>query len=164
MPRRPERDRGRASPGQYLGGGAPLARTWRRQPPRRRGPSPDRIDCACLWAGRALVRRGAGLDTSSKHKANTHPYRGGAKRPRRSISEYRPTKSAERPAHSAPRPCHQCPTTKPVMKITVGTSDRWSRSVLNDHSWKATTETKRPKTKSAGRQPNRAKRAAGWYF
>ena len=30
------------------------------------------------------------------------------------------------------------------MKITVGTSDRWSRSVLNDHSWKATTEEKRP--------------------
>ena len=110
--------------------------------------------------GPAARPRGAGLDTSSKHKANTHPYRGGAKRPRRSISEYRPTKSAERPAHSAPRPCHQCPTTKPVMKITVGTSDRWSRSVLNDHSWKATTEKKRPKTKSAGRQPNRAKRAA----
>ena len=105
--------------------------------------------------------RGAGLDTSSKHKANkTPPYPGGAKRSRRSMSEYRPTKSAERPAHSAPRPCHQCPTIKPVMKITTCTSARWSRFVLNDHSSKATTEKKRPKTKSAGRQPNRAKRAA----
>ena len=158
-PRRPERDRGRASPGQYLGGGAPLARNWRPQRLRPRGPAADCLDCACLWAGRALVRRGAGLDTSSKHKANP-PYPGGGKRTRRSISEYRPTKSAERPAHSAPRPCHQCPTTKPAMKITVGTSDRWSRFVLNDHSWKATTEKKRPKTTSAGRQPNRAKRAA----
>ena len=109
--------------------------------------------------GPAARPRGAGLDTSSKHKANTHPYPGGAKRSRRSMSEYRPTKSAERPAHSAPRPCHQCPTIKPVMKITTCTSARWSRFVLNDHSSKATTEKKRPKTKSAGRQLNRAKRA-----
>ena len=154
MLRRPERDRGRASPGQYLGGGAPLAVGQQRLRPR--GPAADPLDCACRRRPRARPR-GAGLDTSSS-KHRTYP--GVATRPRRSISEYRPTKSAERPAHSAPRHCHQCPTTKPVMKITVGTSDRWSRSVLNDHSWKATTEEKRPKTKSAGRQPNRAKRAA----
>ena len=47
-PRRPERDRGRASPGQSLGGAAPLARgPGVRQPPRQRGPSPDRLDYEC---------------------------------------------------------------------------------------------------------------------
>ena len=57
-PRRPERDRGRASPGQYLGDGVPLARNWRPQRPRQRGPSADRLDCACLWAGGPSAGRG----------------------------------------------------------------------------------------------------------
>ena len=47
-PRRPARDRGRASPSHYLGGGVPLARNWRPQRPRQRGPSADLLDCACL--------------------------------------------------------------------------------------------------------------------
>jgi len=48
-----------------LGGGAPLA-TRLRQPSRQRGPTADHLDCACLWAGRALVRRGvAGRHTST---------------------------------------------------------------------------------------------------
>ena len=65
-PRRAAREHGRASPGQSLGGAAPVARTRRRQPPRRRGPPPDRLDCACLRAARALVRRGAaGRHTST---------------------------------------------------------------------------------------------------
>ena len=65
-PRRPERDRGSASPGHYLGDGVPLTRNWRPQRPRQRGPSADLLDCACLWAGRALVRRGvAGRHTST---------------------------------------------------------------------------------------------------
>ena len=65
-PRRAARERGRASPGQSLGGGAPQARNWRPQRPRQRGPSADLLDCACLWAGRALVRRGiAGRHTST---------------------------------------------------------------------------------------------------